>query len=287
MDQARKVKDEIGANSLLQLLVVTYQEHAIEQINFARSSVLTSREFASELSEVFINVRTSYESFIQNLLERDKKQKNVEKKNGKEALVLISSNNKLYGDIIPKINSLFIEQARASDADIIIIGRRGREFIEQAHITKPYQYFDVPDDHFSFEMLKPAISYLLPYKKTTLFHGKFLNILSQDAVLSNISGDLPQEKKSQEEKQDFLFEPSLEAVLSFFETQILAVLFNQTMHEAQLARYASRIKAMETAHNNLEDQFEKLRQKQRRFKAMQTNKKQLQLIAGKNLWGQR
>lgn len=287
MDQGKKVKDEIGANGLLQMLVQTYQEHAIEQINFARSSVLTSREFAQQLQEVFVNVKTSYASFIQTILERDKKKNFGENKNGKEALVLITSNNKLYGDIIPKIDELFLNNLQKSKADIVLIGRRGKDFLEQMGVDRAYQYFDVPDDHFTIELLKPVITYLLPYNKVTVFHGQFINILSQDAISDNVSGDTlgEEQKKPTQEKQDFLFEPSLEAVLAFFENQIFSVLFNQSMHEAQLARYASRIKAMETAHNNLEERLKVLKQQARRLRAMQINKKQLQLLAGKSLWG--
>src|SRR5258708_72910 len=187
MDQARKVKDEIGANTLLELLVQTYQEHAIEQINFARSSVLTAREFAQQLEEVFFNVKTSYESFLKTLLERDKKKLASDHKNGKEAIVLISANNKLYGDIIPQIDNMFLEQIKKSRSDIVIIGRRGREFIEQMKVTNPYEYFDVPDDHFTLYTLKPVIFYLFPYKKVTVFHGRFINILTQDAIGSIIA----------------------------------------------------------------------------------------------------
>ncbi len=286
MDEARKVKDEIDASTLLQLLVITYQEHAIEQINFARNSLLSSRDFTQELANVFVNVKTSYANF-RSLYERERKKTLEKRKNGKEVLVLISANNKLYGDIIPKVNTLFVEQAKKQTADIVVIGRRGRSMIEQMRLGKPYQYFDIRDDHFTLDTLKPAIAYLYPYEKVTVFYGKFLNILSQDAVASNISGDLPPEQQQQptEARETFIFEPSLEAVLSFFEGQIFSVLFNQTLREAQMARYASRIKAMESARNNLEGNLTRLTQEQRRLTAMKQNKKQLQLLAGKALWG--
>ena len=72
MDKKNKLKEEIETSGILQMLMQAYQEHAIEQINFSRNSVLTSRQFSDELAEVFYNVKTSYENFLTTLLKKGK-----------------------------------------------------------------------------------------------------------------------------------------------------------------------------------------------------------------------
>jgi F0F1-type ATP synthase gamma subunit len=64
----------------------------------------------------------------------------------------------------------------------------------------------------------------------------------------------------------FIFEPTLEKIFHFFETQIMANLFSQTLLENQLARHASRVNAMEEALGHIEEESKKLHQMQTRLK---------------------
>lgn len=289
MEQRRKIKEEIMMGTNLRMLTRTYQEHAIEQINFARYSVIASREFSDELEEVFINVKTSYRRALQRLLAGKKSDKTtlpIRQKNGKEILVLITANNKLYGEIITKICKLFYQEARYSNADIAIVGKQGKNYIEGTGLQKKFQFFDVPDSNVTDVELNPILTTLLEYDKVTVFHGKYNNMVSQEAVEAYVSGDIP-EKEQIDSKEDFLFEPTVDNILEFFEKQIFSLLLNQTIQEAQLARFASRIKAMELAQQNMGRWLDELAQRERRLKNALINKKQLELFAGRSLWRKR
>jgi F0F1-type ATP synthase gamma subunit len=163
--------------------------------------------------------------------------------------------------------------------------------MEQLNLPQGYKYFDVPDTGFSIELIRPALAYLNTYSKIIVYYGKFNNILSQDAVSEDISSDvsegISEGLTTEKSKVDFIFEPSLEDVLDFFETQIFSLMFNQKLHEASLARFASRVKSMELSQNNITEQLKKLRQRQKRLREMELNKKQLQMLSGKTLWGTR
>lgn len=286
----RRLKDDIDVNQNLKMLTQAYQEHAIEQINFARYSVISSREFSQELEEIFFNVKTSYRTFLQALAKRDKRSDMFLHKKDKEVIVLVTSNNKFYGDIIAKLWHAFYTRAKKTDfskTDLVIVGKQGKNFIEQSDLPKEYRYMEIPDTKFDLETLKPLIGLILPYEKITVFYGKFNNIISQEPIEASLSGDFPQEQQTTEQKKSFLFEPSIQHILSFFETQILSLLFDQTMHEARLARFASRIKAMEIAQTNLQAQLKKLMQRERKFKTIEANRKQLQMLSGRALWGRR
>jgi len=88
-----------------------------------------------------------------------------------------------------------------------------------------------------------------------------------------------------QKEYDFIFEPSLEKLLNFFETQVFSSLFKQTVTEAELARLASRIKAMEQAIVFITTRMENLSSAQRRAKRNLENRKQLERVAGISLWG--
>ena len=73
---------------------------------------------------------------------------------------------------------------------------------------------------------------------------------------------------------------TLEKIFHFFETQIMANLFSQTLLENQLARHASRVNSMESALVNIEEETKKLNQISVRLKHLSQNKKQLETISG-------
>lgn len=294
MAQQKQLQDDISTNKDFKLLTRSYQEHAIGQINFARFSVLNSREFTQDLEDVFSDVKNSYKK---RLTRKDIKK--IIKKNGRDVWVLITANNKLYGGLIFDICQLFVKRVQATDPskiDLIVIGRQGKNIIDEMKINHKYQYFELPDVNVSVEYLKEICKNFLLYENVVVFFGKFNNIVSQTPVEASLSGDIGSEEKqadrpsesdedkTKSKKENYLFEPTIEEILVFFENQILSLLLNQSVQEGQLARFASRINAMETAQNNIQRQLSRLLRQEKMYKTMEMNKKQLELLAGRALW---
>jgi ATP synthase F1 gamma subunit len=288
MADKKTLKEDIAINKDFDLLTRSYQEHAVGQINFARFSVLYSREFSKDLAEIFENVRYSYKS-----LDVEKGIKKVIKKNKKDVWILISSNNKLYGGIVMDSFNLFKERLKSANLakiDLIIIGKQGKIFMDDLNLKIPYEYFELPDTNVTVDYLKKISEKLIYYENVYVFYGKFNNLVSQTAVQVAISGEMSiDDPKAQatHRKIKFLFEPSIEEILSFFENQILQLLLNQTVQEAQLARFASRINAMEAAQINIKKQLSMLTRDEKRYKIIDMNKKQSELLAGRRLWNRK
>ena len=286
MEQRAKLKDDIGLNKSLKLLTRAYQEHALQQINFARFTVLGTRDFSEELKEIFFNVKSSYKRALE-LAEKQGK-KLSRKKNGKESYVLVTANNKLYGELIPKICQLFLKNALENpQADLIVIGKQGKEFLKEAKLERPYLYYSIPDTKVTLDYIQPLSAKLLEYEAVIIFCGKFNNLASQEPIKAHLTGNLLLDDGKETSQEDYVFEPDLEEILTFFENQIFSLILNQTIQEAQLARFAARIQAMEAAQTNLQRWLQKLTQQERRLRAADTSKKQLAQIAGRSLWGRR
>lgn len=277
------IQSEIELVDAIKQLTQVYQEIAVIRMQKSRNSVLVTREFLEKLLEIFFEVKRSYNHEIELLM----KEKPQITKRKKELCVLISANAKLYGDIITKVYKKFVSYIKDHDPDIMIIGRLGRDLYEDQNVGKPYTYFEIPDAEVHMEDLKALISHLMDYSSINVFYGRFETIGVQKADVANITGDIPldQDKPSKERERVYMFEPDLKTIFEYFEKQTAGSLMKQTVHESQLARYASRIMAMEEAYENISDRSSKLYSERTKVKKRIQNRKQLETLSGLVLWG--
>lgn len=286
----KSLKFEVARLIDIKTLVQTYAEIAASRMQKIRNSVIQNRVFLLGLREIFSQVHFSYQTEVNKLLKRKKNVVRQAFNNStmlnKEVSVLISSNAGLYGDIIRKTFEKFYNyyQENRNDLDIIIIGRQGASLFRELEVNNTFTYFDFPDDKLDFEILKNIVARLISYGKVSVFYGQFDSIVSQSPVKSYITGDTS-ETDSNVAKVKYIFEPSLDEIVYFFETEIFSSLFVQTFHESQLARYASRMLNLDAASEKIRSKLKKLEMEKRRLKHQIMNRKQLEVISGLSLWG--
>jgi F0F1-type ATP synthase gamma subunit len=171
--------------------------------------------------------------------------------------------------------------------DLVVIGSAGKEMLENSNIKKTFDYFDIPDNDIGINHIKMVMKKYLQYERVHVYYGKFGNVVKQDAISTSISGEdiFETEVPSNVPREDrFIFEPILEKIFHFFQTQIMATLFSQTLLENQLARHASRVNAMEEALVHIEEESKKLYLEKTRVRHSLLNKKQLESMSGFVLW---
>lgn len=289
MVNKQTIQQEINLTATLKQFAQAYEEVSVVRMQRVRSSVLSNRDFEEKLLQVFQDVKSSYrQEILQLLKEKNKKLLNklsVGKKNGRVVNAYVAPNTKLHGDIVKRSYQLFLESVRKQEADVVIVGRVGKELYEQELDKKPYTYFDLPEINVKSSDIKPLITFLVPYETVNVFYGKFTNVIQQIPTVTNVTGGVPMgESYEQKEKVKYFFEPSLEKVLLFFENEVFGSFVLQTVHEGELARLASRITAMEDALVNIQKNQGTLKGQERRFKRLIQNKKQIESFAGITLW---
>jgi ATP synthase F1 gamma subunit len=294
MAQKSQIKEELEALNSIKDLAESYEEIAVTKMQRIRDSVLKTRDFLSGLSDVFVDLKASYERELEQLIKKradgDKSISQSLQKNGKTLLVYLASNGRLYGSVTQKTFRLLVQDLRKPDAgnvDLVIIGKAGKEMYEGANIEKPFEYFDLPDTSVGIEHIKQVMEKFLKYERVHVYYGKFGNVANQEPISTSISGEeiFETEVKTEVKREDrFIFEPLLEKIFHFFETEIMANLFSQTLLENQLARHASRVNAMEEALIHIEEEAKKLNRQKTRIKHLIQNKKQLETISGIILW---
>ena len=276
----KQINEQINELLSLKSLVETYEEVAALRMQAIRQSVLKAREFLDGLSNVFVQVKTN--------LDGNTKITEIStlNRNGLIVAVFVSANEGLYGDIINKTYELFSQFIVKRQTDSVIIGKLGVKIVAERNPTLLYNYFDFSDKGLDMDNLGLIMRYLLQFEQIYVFHGKYESLLNQTPVVSSISGDqhIAQAGPNQEEHR-YLFEPNIKEVLSMFESQIMATLFQQTMHESQLAKFASRLFHLDEAVESIEDTLKESRAKKRRVIHSIAARKQLNTISGISLWG--
>ena len=238
-------------------LCIAYEQISVMKMKKIKDAVLYTRGFYDELSDVYSQMKITYRNQVITLAKKNKiedpKKLLLLGKNEKTVSVLLSANNKLYGDILNRVFVKFIEETKKRETDLVIVGRLGKGMYDDLNMKKPYAYFEIPDTDLTVNDLKQVINSIIKYSTINVYFGRYESFFSQKPLEKNITGDIIiNGDKEITEKKLYYFEPNLEKILLFFETQIFSNFFKQTAYEGQLARYASRISAMEQALGAIE-----------------------------------
>jgi F0F1-type ATP synthase gamma subunit len=133
----------------------------------------------------------------------------------------------------------------------------------------------------SFDMI---MRYLIQFEQIVVFHGQFKTILSQDPTMTPVSGEALEVKTTDDGEVAYLFEPSVEDIARIFEGEILASIFEQTLHESMLAKFASRMLTLDRSIDSIEKRLTKVKSEERIINHKIRNRKQLNTISGISLW---
>jgi ATP synthase F1 gamma subunit len=247
-----------------------------------RSRVISSREFVNELDKIFNEIIYYYQKRVIELA-RKKKVSGHEKitflpHNGKSVAFLISANTGLYGDVMQATFEMFLAEVRKKGYEVAIAGKLGLSQFLEEEPSRPYTFFDLSDNEEGKGQLSEIIRHLVQYEEIYIFYPRFKSIVSQVPATFNISANTPLpdifNPKSEKAKRMYIFEPSIESILVFFEQEIFGSIFEQSVGESYLAKYASRMLAMDRASENVKAGLARLRIERSRIGHYITNKKQ-------------
>lgn len=268
-------------------IVEAYEEIAAIRMRKVKKSVLQNRDFLSGLNDIYQRVYATYKLFA-----AKKRYKGAAKDwlplqtNGREVSILLTSNTGLYGDIVKRTCETFLNNVRNKDLDLVVTGRIGRIYMENNAKSTPYKYFDISDTGVDRESMKDIIDYILKYEKITVFHGIYVSVLSQQPVSTLVTGkaaDLHNESTA--EAVHCLIEPSVEEVTEFFEKQILASIFEQTVYESSLSKFASRMVSLDIAKSNITSIIARNKFKRLLNKHSDDSRQQSERMSGISIWG--
>src|SRR5258708_29011242 len=217
----KTITKQISDLELLQSLTSAYAKISSTRMKKTRSSVLLSRDFLVEISAIFGEIQASYQREVLKLA-RTKGFKKGEKitllaHNGKTVAVFMSANTGFYGDLTKKVFELFLKDVIEKKVEATIVGNLGVSLFTERAPNIPYSYFDLPDYGMDRDKMAELIKHLVEYEEIHIYYGKFKSVISQNADLLTISSKVAVKNQANNTITKYLFEPSLEEILMFFE----------------------------------------------------------------------
>ncbi|MDP3973356.1 MAG: F0F1 ATP synthase subunit gamma [Candidatus Daviesbacteria bacterium] len=247
----REIDDLIKFGDSLKVVAQAYGEIASIKIKKIRTQVEKNRLFFREIADVYRIVKL-YAS-----------QRGLITIKHKQTLsILITSNQGFYGGIDTQVIGFFLDNIVKFPSDKIVIGKTGREYLKEIGFNAPFQSVEFKDDLPNPQELISLTQIIGEYKQALVFYPQLATALVQKPAVEDITQSflsqtqnlLQMAAQNQKTELDyFIFEPELIKILSFFDNQILNLLLQQTFLEAEVARTASRLLAMDQAQREADN----------------------------------
>lgn len=257
----KEIDEAIEEGNSLKMIAQAYSEIANLKINKIRTEVERNRIFFDEILKVY--------EFVKGLAI---KKKVAVVKSKKRLCILLTSNLRFYGSINTDLVNYFVGSTRElTDVDKIIVGKDGIDYFKATKLLPNHQEILLKKDMPTGEELTNLAGLSAQYNQVLVFHSKMKSLLVQAATFTDVTATSLFKRdpyiKSPESKEaksgmHFIFEPELPKILSFFDSQILTLLLEQTFLESELSRTASRFITMDTAEseaNKFIKEYEKLK----------------------------
>ncbi len=244
MRRPADIAREEALSTVLVELTSAFEGIASMRIAEIKDQVLQSTQFFNELWQIYSQLR------VDNLFRFGRE--DTRKVADKELYIIITAEGGFSGDIDQKLTELMLKTYDPAKQDIIVIGHHGATQLTQRGVS--YQkYFKLPVHDRNINVT-PIIKAVQQYRSTQIFYQQYVSLLVQEVrqieLLTVVkergdASDKPDEIISEE---TYIFEPSTYAVAAHLERSMMQIAISQLILESKLAQYASRFRAMTTAH---------------------------------------
>jgi ATP synthase F1 gamma subunit len=276
------LKVELEDSKMLKFLSSAFTEASGARISKIRGAFEKNRQFYEEICHIYYLVKKSVEKVRQ--AEKSKVKSVIPLQNGKTALVAFTSNQHFYGNINSIIIRQFTHDAETKEADLLILGKTGRELLHSKRIGKKFEFIqfakDSPDDTEINEFLKKVRD----YDSVLVYFPKFVTLVTQKVEVLDITKFEKPDDKIKDEDINIIFEPELSKMIVFFTSQIQKVLFLRVILETDLSRTAARMISMSAAEERADKMIKDKNLELKKAQVGVMNRKLMETFAGMSKW---
>lgn len=270
-------KEQLEEYEAISLVTSTLFEISAQNISHLRESFEKNRLFYADISDLYRVVK-------QTAIARGHLSE-LNPATLKGVSVAFTSNTRFYGSINTTIMETFLEHMKVTKRDCFVIGNTGRAFMENfGNEKKRCAFFSFAGDQPTTQEMRQFLKKMAVYDQVYVFYPSFINVFHQDVVVLDITHTPTVDDSGAKELVDYIFEPELPKILSFFDTRVRYLLFQRAMLEAELARTAARLMSMSSAHERAGEAVRHARRMLRREIDTFNDMRLLETLAGARRW---
>lgn len=246
----RDLRQEVTQTQSIKLITQAIGDIATAEIKERRKSAELNIKYFQEILALY--------KIVKQLAAHTKSFQALQRqKNGKEILILITSNYKFSGDLDTELVNFYLRHSAGSRADRIVVGASGQEMIEVKAKNIPHTFVKFNKDYPTIDELENLVKRVYVYSKILVYHSRFVTLLNQDPTITDISASELANQSSPVEKVSYILEPEIEKMIVFFEDQMLFILLQAIFLESEISRTASRMVSMNQAEQAAEKFLDK------------------------------
>ncbi|HUC87233.1 MAG TPA: F0F1 ATP synthase subunit gamma [Candidatus Saccharimonadales bacterium] len=268
------IQKEVDQVTTIEGITSIFESIASIHIAQIKDRVVSSTSFFHELWQIYSQLRVDPK--LQARLNR-------RQLNPQPAVVVVTSEGGLIGDIDDRIVNAMLAQPEIDKADLYVIGSHGVTLLGR-HGLKPKQSFAMPegDENLHFDAL---IQVLDQYSQAAVYYQTYVSLLRQDVSRIDLFSAVEALSQTMTKEgelispRDYIFEPSLEDVIRYLESIMRQIALDQVVLESKLAQYASRFNAMSSAKRKATEMRTDLRFELSRSKRSQSDERIKETLA--------
>lgn len=243
-------QQELEAIRTVRFVTGTLLEVSAERIKKLRDKFEQNQLFYAEISDLYSLVKW-------NAARRDELAQAIPTAKKKLSLA-ITSNSRFYGSLNRHLIDAFLKHiAEQENRSFMVIGNVGQRLMESTPYRRKCVYLNFAGDQPTQNEVHHLLRELEVYGEVLVYHPQFVNVFLQDVGVLDMTHSAPVAEKT--ETVEYLFEPELPRILSFFETRVRYLLFQRAMLESELARTAARLTTMSRAEERAGDELKRVR----------------------------
>jgi F-type H+-transporting ATPase subunit gamma len=188
MDGIKQIQQRLGDVKLLQELTSTFEAIAAQNLAATRNQVLSARDFLDEAQRIYTDARQIH--IVQNQLDPTayQQQLRITPDNGKQLVVVIAPNTKLYGALPEQLLSQATTGIRQKEGcDVLVLGKVGQEYFARLRPPIAFEAMEVDDEDWSAEQVKKILAKVAGYHKVTAYYNHFRTVLTADVIEADLT----------------------------------------------------------------------------------------------------
>lgn len=264
MANLKEVRTRIASVSSTQQITSAMKMVSAAKFRRAQNAIFGMRPYSEQLQEIIRDINT--EDGVLTPYHEARKVDNV-------LLVVVTSNKGLCGafnsNVIKEASArvkFYSNEQRVSNLQMITLGKRGTDFFSKTKDLVVASYDEILDNA-SFDQVASLAEQIMSefclkkYDRVELVYNQFKNslvqILVSEQFLPVVGADV--QKKSNETKNDYIFEPNKQVILQEMIPLTLRSHFYRMILDSLAAEHGARMTAMQKATDNATELLKDLR----------------------------